>query len=284
MTASNRLSVIAFTGKDAGSFLHNQLTADINALAPGAVTFAALCQPKGRVMALLLVIAGDSAEAGYRVVCHASLAEGLVSWLKRFVFREKVVIGIEQDLAVTSGASIQPLPGLSYSLVAAESLASETPDAFLHARELALGVAWLDTTTTEQFLPQMLGQEAIGALNFRKGCFPGQEIIARTRYLGTLKRHPWVGQASQRLPLEAMDELRLVGPASEDPGADLEATGVLVDQAEDSEGNWRFLAVARRPEPFEVSQLVAGDLSFEVGGHWPNDGIPGRNQAADQAD
>jgi folate-binding protein YgfZ len=58
------------------------------------------------------------------------------------------------------------------------------------SRELRHGVAWLGGQTSERFIPQMLGFDQIGAVSFAKGCYPGQEIVARARYLGTVKRKP----------------------------------------------------------------------------------------------
>ena len=58
------------------------------------------------------------------------------------------------------------------------------------AGELLAGIAWLDAASTDSYIPQMLGFENIGAVSFSKGCYPGQEIVARARYLGKVKRKP----------------------------------------------------------------------------------------------
>ena len=184
------LAAIAFTGNDAGAFLHNQLTEDILSLTPGASTFAALCQPKGRVIALLMVGAGED---GYTVLCRASLAEGLVTHLTRFIFRDQVQIQRLEGTHVLCGEGpvpardastpatnespvFEPLPGFRYTVDDSAATPSAGDNATARdteaerARELAHGIVWLDPDTSEQFLPQMLGHEAIGALNFRKGC------------------------------------------------------------------------------------------------------------------
>ena len=120
MNQRQDLAAIAFTGKDAGAFLHNQLTQDILSLSPGQATFAALCQPKGRVMALLMI---GAREEGYVVLCHAGLAEGLANHLQRFIFREQVHIDRDENLAVLSGQyadgfenAFEPLPGFHYAV------------------------------------------------------------------------------------------------------------------------------------------------------------------------
>jgi len=275
------LSVIAFTGKDAGAFLQNQLTADVRALEPGDTTFAALCHPKGRVMALFLVCAVDD---GYRLLCHRDRAGDLVAYLRRFVFRDDVTIEPAEDLHVAANppedapgieTRVAPLPGLCYGLLR-DAPAPPTGDGEtgFHARELQAGVAWIGAGVSEQFLPQMLGHEALGALDFRKGCFPGQEVVARTRYLGKLKRHPWTGHVGERLPVDALGEVTLHGEGQT-------ATGVLVDQAPLPEGGWQAFVVARRSGAFEVERAEAGAVDTGARGRWLNEGLERAEAAAD---
>jgi len=261
------LTVISFTGKDAGSFLHNQLTADIKTLAPGDCTFAALCQPKGRVMALLLV---HCVEEGFQVVCRQALADRLVTYLLRFRFREKLEISVQDDLAVvalekqdSTAAALAPIPGVGFAIVGSDAAPAPNPLAEEHieAMHLALGVVWLDEATTEQFLPQMLGEDIIGALNFRKGCFPGQEVIARTRYLGKLKRHPWTGRVSSADLPAIMDKV-VLGNSAES------ASGVLVARANAADGSQQVFIVARRTDTFEVSEIVADNSTLKASGEW----------------
>lgn len=280
MSERNDLAVLSFAGADAARFLHNQLTIDVQSLETGESSFAALCQPKGRVMALLCV--GATPE-GFLVLCHESLADGLLVHLKRFVFRDRVTLERRDDLQVLSGedaeavvAAFEPLAGFRYVLVdRPEADASPaSPPAAERARELEAGIAWLDASSTETFLPQMLGHEVLGALSFRKGCFPGQEVIARTRYLGTLKRHPWSGTVDERLPVPVLGELTLTQGT-------LEASGVLVDQAERSDGRWQVLAVARRPEAFDVASMTVAERALPAEGHWINDALPPRDSAGD---
>lgn len=267
MIRIEELSVITFMGKDAATFLHNQLTADIKTLSPGESTFAALCQPKGRVMALLLV---QRVEDGFRVVCHDSLAEKLATYLLRFRFREKVDIAVAQDLAVVAlnptddaQGSLQPIDGVALAILPAGSTPVVQPEAAaqVKADHLQRGVVWLDEVTTEQFLPQMLGQDTIGALNFRKGCFPGQEVIARTRYLGKLKRHPWTGRVKGDVSTDLMEPANL-------HNGDLSASGVLVARAQHADGSEQVFVVARRPEAFEVATLQTEQTEFTAQGEW----------------
>lgn len=286
MNRRKDLAAIAFTGKDAGAFLHNQLTEDVRALTPGMSTFAALCQPKGRVIALLMVGAGED---GYTVLCRASLADGLITHLTRFIFRDQVTIHRLEEAKVLSGLGhgpagepaasqdeetplFEPLPGFRYTVSGNAATTSSDNEAAARdieaerARELAHGIVWLDPETSEQFLPQMLGHEAIGALNFRKGCFPGQEVIARMRYLGKLKRHPWSGQLDRQLDLEPLGDAELLG-------GDHVAGAVLVEQRQRGDGAWQALFVARRPEAFEVNMVDMADGGHAARGQWLNEAL-----------
>ncbi|HSM69490.1 MAG TPA: hypothetical protein VK830_07230, partial [Xanthomonadales bacterium] len=239
------------------------LSADIDAIAPGEGGFACCCNPAGRVLALLLVMPEEDRT---HLVVSAGLTESTQTWLARFVLRADVQITARNDLFVaTAGAAdapsaafgpVEPVNGLSYVLLdePLPDLDTEHKGADLwKAAELQSGVVWLDEASSGQFLPQMLGFEGIGALNFRKGCFPGQEIIARTRYLGKLKRRPLVLHAGLEQPLPVMQKLS-IGTAGEP------VSGVLVDQAPDSAGgHWLFVVVRSADELEPQSLEVDGE-------------------------
>lgn len=269
------LAMLRFTGRDAGRFLHNQLSADILALEPGGSTFACLCQPKGRVIALLLVWRRDD---GYEVICPAAQQGSLATWLRRFIFRDDVQIQSSDNMVSgVYGAGpdgpfgARPIPGFCYDSGAPDDGRAEAAEAF-RAHELEHGICWLDAATSEQFLPQMLGAGSIGALNFRKGCYPGQEIVARTYYLGKLKQQPLVLKFAGDTAPAVMDKLLLdptPGAATSDEQL-LEA--VLVARALHADGCWRALSVAR-PGPqaavdFPNGRLRRGEREWTISGHW----------------
>ena len=203
MTALTYLSAIRLSGSDAGDFLHNQLSADVLALSSGEAVFACYCEPKGRVLALMLVNRhGDD----YYVVLSASLAISVAQRLRIYVMRAQVNIEVLENCVVsgahagdeTSQAELPlitiEVPGCNDRLTLRTDGTNETTDpALLDAwkiSELQRGITWLCPETSGQFLPQMLGYDKLGAVNYRKGCYPGQEIVARTHYLGKVKRHP----------------------------------------------------------------------------------------------
>lgn len=193
------LAVLEFKGDDAGKFLQAQLTADIAAIERSEGAFACCCNPAGRVLGLLLLQARGT---GWFAICAAELAQDLREWLSRYILRSRVEIVQRDDLgvaAVPDATSKSPAtilfqtPQGCYAVMPLSELSDEDREdhrAAIRCNELLAGVSWLDQSSAGQFLPQMLGLERIGALSFNKGCYPGQEIIARTRYLGKLKRHP----------------------------------------------------------------------------------------------
>ncbi len=235
------LAVIDVTGEDARSFLHSQLTSDINHLAPNQVQHAGWCTANGRMQASFLVWRqADS----YRLLIAADLLEASLKRLKMFVLRSKVtltanveavVLGISgRQAAEALQATGLPVPAQlltqelagddavlaiddqRYLLVTPFSrVASVWPGLSSKARLAGVPAwRWLDVraafplvtlATKEEFVPQMADFEKIGGVSFHKGCYPGQEIVARTQYLGKVKRHLF--RLSAALPLNAGDDL-----------------------------------------------------------------------------
>lgn len=266
MNPLSYLSVIRLRGADVQQFLHNQLSAEINALQAGQATFADLCQIKGRVIALLLV---QLDEEGAFLVCAKQLAKAVAKRLGMFVLRDDVQISIEPGLAVFGVGNdtemptqdcIEPLPGLAYLI--GERRGDDSEDNTWKATELAHGIAWLNAASTEKFLPQMLGHESIGALNFRKGCYPGQEIIARTHYLGKLKRNALLAEVSTLITPESVEEVSLQNSVGE-------ASAVVVETAPVNEGT-RLILVARAPVDFHPVTLRYRDGDFPIECRWLN--------------
>jgi folate-binding protein YgfZ len=171
------------------------------------------------VIGLLLVA---RREEGYLLLAASALMARLLQRLQMFVLRSEVILSPATELAV-SGLSGDPgvagriiraraCPELAYVLQDSEDRESADRESAgtlsWKARELAGGVVWLDESTSEKFIPQMLGFERIGAVSFSKGCYPGQEIVARARYLGKVKRGPLlvkIEEAPQVEPGEAVE-------------------------------------------------------------------------------
>ncbi|MES2739652.1 MAG: folate-binding protein [Pseudomonadota bacterium] len=226
------LGLIGVGGDDAATFLHGQLTNDVEHLTVAEARLAAYCTPKGRVMASFLMWRNESM---IFLQLPAELQAPLQKRLQMFVLRAKakladvsaapdseVVLGLggakaEAILAARFGAvPAAPYGKLDHALGTLIRLA----DAFgapryqwLTSQDTAqsawpqlraglcaagddawrlaavhAGVPQITAATQDQFVPQMINFELLGAVNFKKGCYPGQEIVARSQYLGKLKR------------------------------------------------------------------------------------------------
>ncbi|WP_457427651.1 CAF17-like 4Fe-4S cluster assembly/insertion protein YgfZ [Roseateles sp. P5_E7] len=200
--------VIRALGADAASFLHSQLTQDFALLDREHARLAGFCTAKGRLLATLVGWRGGDEE-----ILLALPAETLAATLKRlsmFVMRAKCKLSdASAEFAVygllsmpsaeawtlsRDGEAVQiALPGTGRALrvqpADAPAPAGEaiTPDDWAWA-EAEAGVAWVRGATVEAFVPQMINFEVLGGVSFKKGCYPGQEIVARSQYRGTLKR------------------------------------------------------------------------------------------------
>lgn len=278
-------AVFRASGADAATFLHGQLTQDIEHLAPGSARMAGYCSPKGRLLASMVAWSEPNAETGHPdilLLARADAAAALTRRLAMFILRAKVKISLTNQpvyganvdnttvKAATLGGHALPLqawqcadlPGgtwitlptgsetaLHGFYVAAQpanepgSPAAATPaqqDDVAHTATtpatsladdwrratLQAGLPWIGGATADLFIPQNVNFDCIGAINFRKGCYPGQEVVARSHYRGTLKRRMGFGT----LPSDP----GLVLPAGSDvydPARPQEPAGRIVDSA-----------------------------------------------------
>ena len=216
--------LIRALGDDAAKFLHGQLTQDIEHLAAGQARLAGLCSVKGRLMASFVVWRPQPTEV--LLACSADLLPAVVKRLSMFVLRAKCKlsdVSAEFPLWGLAGASaVQALGNASPAAIGGQTAGGagaaraviRLPDAVVdgvavprlllagteppalpgldlvawQAYEVHSGVARVVAATAEQFVPQMVNLELVGGVNFQKGCYTGQEIVARSQYRGTLKR------------------------------------------------------------------------------------------------
>jgi folate-binding protein YgfZ len=236
MQGACRLSdwgVIRATGDEARKFLHGQLTQDVEHLGAQDARLAGYCSAKGRLLATLVV--WQRAPDQVYLALSADLLATTLKRLSMFVLRAKCKLadasaelplwGLAGDAATQAFDIAGSLPVWGKAAVAGGELL-RLPDAvtsqqrvprFLYAGvdtpaapslsadgwqwlEVHSGVARVVAATTEQFVPQMVNLELVGGVNFQKGCYPGQEVVARSQYRGTLKRRAYVvhSQAAMR--------------------------------------------------------------------------------------
>ena len=201
-------AVVAFQGPDALAFAHAQFMNDVRPLDDGQWQWSGWLSPKGRVLALFVLLR-RSPESLWLVLPDAD-AQAFADALKRFVFRSKVKIEVRADLHVSgcfgdgascgSGGSRVALMSFAASAAPTDSgmrmiRIGEAPgvdDAAAAARwkasDLHAGIPRLPTSQHDRWTPQQLSLDRLDAYSVKKGCYPGQEIVARTHFLGKAKR------------------------------------------------------------------------------------------------
>jgi len=193
-------------GDDARAFLHAQLTNDIENLAPGQARYAGWCSAKGRLLATLLVVPWAG---GFLLQLSRDLAPTVLKRMSMFVLRSKVKISDVTDLWAQYGLwgpnggnplavsesegsiSVGIEPGRFLVLSPEPSSSRHSPNACADdwtLAEVRAGKALIAQATQDQFVPQMVNLELAGGVDFKKGCYPGQEIVARAQYRGAVKR------------------------------------------------------------------------------------------------
>jgi hypothetical protein len=191
---SNRFSLehlLAFSieGADARPFAQSQFTVSVDRLDAGHWQPLALCEPKGRALAVMMARASEN---GVELVLPASQAECMRKRLQLYTIGRDARISEPGPVAGAFGVGTA-IPALSFDAsrgMLAGVQANEDPERRDRWRRLDLGQAipWLEPATSERHLPQWLGLEALDALAYDKGCYPGQEVIARLHYRGSVKR------------------------------------------------------------------------------------------------
>jgi len=247
----SHLGILRFTGLDAEAFLQGQLSCDVGRIGPGSIGDGAYCSPKGRMLANFLLW---RREDGFAMILSRDLAGSVHKHILKFVLRSKVKVADESEAIALVGAAgaeaERKLRGVSVRLKDGRLLcalpAGDVPDALrgMQVAEASLW-RWLDirrglplvtAATQDQFVPQMANLELLGGVSFEKGCYTGQEIVARAQHLGKVKRRMFLANVSA--PARAGDPLY-----SEDLG---DQTGGTVLNAEASpDGGYDLLAVVQ---------------------------------------
>lgn len=200
--------VIACDGADAATFLQAQLASDVASLAPGAWQWSSWLSAQGRVLFLLLLL--RTGADGYLALVAHGRGEELVQRLGRYVLRAKAGLarvplqasGRVADAHVAAapvqaaGAATRVGAGWELDLGGARARqlrlgpdpAPAAADAGWELADIEDGVPWIHPAVADRETPQALGLERLGAYSVRKGCYPGQEVVARTHFLGRSKR------------------------------------------------------------------------------------------------
>ena len=217
----NTITTINVTGEDAFEFLQGQMTNDLSRLQTEPEILSAWCSPKGRVIWFGSI---RHIESGFSLSAPSDTAEEIVRRLLVFKFRAKVDLAIVEE-----GSTIDPdfLIQNGYPFIGAEQM--------------------------EQFTPHMLNLDLLDAISFDKGCYTGQEIVARTHYKGATKRRTlrFESTAAVNVGDKISDGSRDVGEVLNVAGNDL--LGVVPVDKADSPLTVNGVALKHVPLPYEVS-------------------------------
>ncbi|MEP6588604.1 MAG: folate-binding protein, partial [Polaromonas sp.] len=210
-----QLGVIRAVGEDAVKFLQGQLTQDVALLDLTQARLAAFCNAKGRMQASFVLF--KRSQEDVLLVCSRDILAATLKRLSMFVMRAKAKLSDASDefsLYGVAGSAIEPIAGAARPAwtktdiddatmvflypgagqpramwcAPADSVAPQGTAMDLDLwqwLEVQSGIAMITQPIFEAFVPQMLNYESVGGVNFKKGCYPGQEIVARSQFRGT---------------------------------------------------------------------------------------------------
>ena len=283
------LGVIAVHGADAGEFLQAQLSNDIKNCGVSYSQLSAYCTPKGRILGLIRIfrqddtfylrLPADSLEAVLQRlrmfvlradvtledvsenfycigVSGADAAEEILDAAGQVPAEENQVLHLDR-MSLIKVPGIQP----RYEVYASSLEAAQTFWDSLNVQgapvgspawrllEIQAGIPNIFTATTEAFVPQMVNLQLVEGLSFKKGCYPGQEIIARMQYLGALKRRMYLGRIECDEKISPGDELFQAS-------GDEQVIGKIVDAQSHPDGGHLALAV------LQIRSVDSGDIQL----------------------
>lgn len=207
----SHLAIITVTGEDSAKFLQGQLTCDINSLSESQAGIAAFCNAKGRAISTLLIV---KTAAAFLLILPNGLLDKVLNKLRMYILRSAVQLSGQSgerlfglpcppsatdfNLPAESHIVIKLPPPLSRYLCIAGQPESTTLNQQFSLSigeteewrywDISSGFPWFEASQSELYIPQMLNIDKLGGVSFSKGCYTGQEIIARTHYLGKAKR------------------------------------------------------------------------------------------------
>ncbi len=269
------LGVIRVQGADAAAFLQGQLTQDFALLGLSQARLAAFCSAKGRVQATFIGFKRDPQDI--LLVCSLDLLPAVLKRLSMFVLRAKCKLtdassdfqlrGIagpalarltaepgepwsKRDLGAANIIHLYPADGVERALWVAPidepAPVADTidTDRWLLA-EVHAGVATISAPLVDAFVPQMLNYESIGGVNFKKGCYPGQEVVARSQFRGVLKRRAMLAHCET--PMVAGQEIYQRDDAEQ-------PCGTVVQAARAADDRWDAIVSG------QVSAMLSGAI------------------------
>lgn len=289
--------VIRAQGEDAAAFLHSQLTQDFEQLDAGQARLAALCSAKGRMLASFIGFKQSPTEI--LLLCSRDILAATLKRLAMFVMRAKVklsdasaefsVYGLAGDalhamatgndpawskLDIESAHVVSLYPALGQPRALCVTQAGAIPGALANCAvlpeplwqwsEVRSAVATISQPVVDAFVPQMLNYESVGGVSFKKGCYPGQEVVARSQFRGSLKRRAALLHSA--MPVQSGQEVFANLPDGAVP-QDTQPCGLVVQAAASPDGGFDAIvslqtAVITSASHLSVPAAKSGRLSL----------------------
>ena len=264
----SQFGLLTVSGVDARGFLHAQLSNDIEHLPADGARRAGYCSAKGRMLASFLVVPRPD---GFLLQVSRDIAAAIAKRLTMYVLRSKVKVADAgdawaqfgvwgRDAAALLGSSGLEAPAEPMGVTGTQdgsvvalgdgrflifgppdtatlltaSFAQVAPQGWT-LEDVRAGLPQITLATQDRFVPQMANFELVGGVDFKKGCYPGQEIVARSQYLGKLKRRMYRGSIDAPVSEPAAGQDLF--------GGEPQAIGTIVSAAPRPEGGYEFLAV-----------------------------------------
>ncbi len=291
LTDLSHLGIIRVAGEDAQTFLQGQFTNDTRQVTLERAQYSALCTPKGRMLANFLIWRDDQ---GFLLQLPAALRADIQQRLTRYVLRAKARLTDGSDelirMGIAGGAAatvlqqtIGTLPAASMGVIhhpratilqlgdarfevaaSPEAARGLWDDLARHAApagasvwdwlEIRAGVPSVLPATQEQFVPQMANMEVLGGISFQKGCYTGQEVVARTQHLGKVKRRLYLAHVTADGAPQPGDGLF----GKETTDTERQSAGMVVNAQPSPDGGFDLLAV------LHISSVEAGEIRWKT--------------------
>jgi len=277
ITKLDRYGLLHAAGDDARGFLHAQLTNDFEHLGPGQARYAGWCSAKGRLLATFLVV---PCAGGFLLQLSGDLVPAVSKRLSMFILRSKVKLSDVSAAWLLFGLwgtdAASRLAGLGFKPPAGKLAVSESQGAIVVGidddrflliaspamqdriktnataddwalAEVRAGRPLIMQSTQDQFVPQMVNLELAGGVDFKKGCYPGQEIVARAQYRGAVKRRMYRLRGAALRPGQELY-------SDDAPG---QASGTVVNAAGDESLAVLQISAVEAGEPIRVQPQAA---------------------------
>ncbi|MBI4207821.1 MAG: folate-binding protein YgfZ [Betaproteobacteria bacterium] len=284
----DQTGVIVFAGEEAQNFLQGQLSCDVGGLAPENSTYGSYCTPKGRILATFLLWRSGR---DFFMQLPAPLREPIQKRISMFILRARVKAADASDAFARFGiagpgaesairnmlgdapvsthavkhvqdATLIRLPGDRFEIVVPSEKATTVHEALKRDAEevgpgiwdwleIRAGIPWIMPATQEQFVPQSVNLDLIGGVSFTKGCYPGQEIVARMHYRGQVKQRMYLVHIATETTPQPGDKLY---------SADMrdQSCGMIVNAARAPDGGYDVLAA------IQTSSVASGDVRWKT--------------------